>query len=84
MDSEEKKISQPEEITLKREGKPDIQGWVIKPADFEQDKKYPAILDIHGGPKTVYGSIFFHEMQVWASAGYLCVFLQPREATVRE
>jgi dipeptidyl aminopeptidase/acylaminoacyl peptidase len=74
----EKKISQPEEITLKREGKPDIQGWVIKPADFEQDKKYPAILDIHGGPKTVYGSIFFHEMQVWASAGYCVFFCNPR------
>ena len=37
-------------------------------------KKYPAILDIHGGPKTVYGKVFYHEMQVWASKGYFVFF----------
>lgn len=37
-------------------------------------KSYPAILDIHGGPKTVYGEVYYHEMQVWANQGYF-VFL---------
>lgn len=39
-----------------------------------KQKKYPAILDIHGGPKTVYGKVFYHEMQVWASKGYFVFF----------
>ncbi|HPF15980.1 MAG TPA: S9 family peptidase [Thermotogota bacterium] len=68
----------PEPLTLKRENEPDIHGWVIKPADFDPNKRYPAILDIHGGPKTVYGDVFFHEMQVWASAGYAVFFCNPR------
>ena len=68
----------PEPLTLKREDAPDIHGWVIKPAGFDPDKKYPAILDIHGGPKTVYGEVFFHEMQVWAAAGYAVFFCNPR------
>lgn len=55
-----------------------IQGWVMKPADYEEGKKYPAILDIHGGPKTVYGEVFFHEMQYWANAGYFVFFCNPR------
>jgi dipeptidyl aminopeptidase/acylaminoacyl peptidase len=74
----ERAISKPEELTLIREGKPDIQGWIMKPVDFEEGKKYPAILDIHGGPKTVYGDVFFHEMQVWASSGYCVFFCNPR------
>ncbi len=69
---------EPEPLTLKREDAPDIHGWVIKPAGFDPDKKYPAILDIHGGPKTVYGDVFFHEMQVWAAAGYTVFFCNPR------
>ncbi len=55
-----------------------IQGWVMKPVDYEEGKKYPAILDIHGGPKTVYGEVFFHEMQYWANAGYFVFFCNPR------
>lgn len=55
-----------------------IQGWVMKPVDFVKGKKYPAVLDIHGGPKTVYGELFFHEMQYWASHGYAVFFCNPR------
>jgi dipeptidyl aminopeptidase/acylaminoacyl peptidase len=55
-----------------------IEGWVMKPIDFKENKKYPAILDIHGGPKTVYGEVFFHEMQYWASKGYAVFFCNPR------
>lgn len=55
-----------------------IEGWVMKPIDFKENKKYPAILDIHGGPKTVYGEVFFHEMQYWSSKGYAVFFCNPR------
>ncbi|MCQ1528925.1 alpha/beta hydrolase family protein [Lutispora saccharofermentans] len=55
-----------------------IHGWVIKPVDFVEGKKYPAILDIHGGPKTVYGEVFFHEMQYWANHGYAVFICNPR------
>ncbi|MBQ6368361.1 MAG: S9 family peptidase [Erysipelotrichaceae bacterium] len=51
-----------------------LHGWVLLPIDFDDTKKYPAVLDIHGGPRTVYGEAFFHEMQVWASEGYFVFF----------
>ncbi|RAO99542.1 peptidase S9 [Petrotoga sp. 9PW.55.5.1] len=75
----EKKMSKPERITFLGEGDVEIEGWIMKPTDFEENKKYPAILDIHGGPKTVYsGEVFFHEMQYWANEGYTVLFCNPR------
>lgn len=56
----------------------EIDGWIIYPSGFEKNKKYPAILDIHGGPRTAYGPVFFHEMQVWAQKGYFVLFSNPR------
>ena len=55
-----------------------IDGWVIEPVGYDPEKSYPAILDVHGGPKTVYGEVFFHEMQLWASEGYFVFFCNPR------
>lgn len=52
-------------------------GWVLYPKDFDENKTYPAILDIHGGPKMTYGRVLFHEMQVWASHGYFVFFCNP-------
>lgn len=49
-------------------------GWVLLPKDYQAGKKYPAILDVHGGPRATYSKAFFHEMQVWASAGYFVFF----------
>ncbi|HJB26143.1 MAG TPA: S9 family peptidase [Firmicutes bacterium] len=56
----------------------EIDGWVIEPVDYDPQKTYPGILDVHGGPKTVYGVPFFHEMQLWASEGYFVFFCNPR------
>lgn len=56
----------------------EIQGWVMEPIDYDPTKTYPAILDVHGGPKTVYGEVFFHEMQFWANEGYFVFFCNPR------
>ncbi|MBR4875201.1 MAG: S9 family peptidase, partial [Clostridia bacterium] len=48
------------------------------PVGYEPGKKYPAILHIHGGPRTVFGNVFHHEMQMWANAGYFVFFCNPR------
>jgi len=69
-------VALPEKFTFTSEGT-DIDGWVLKPFGFDPSKKYPAVLDIHGGPKTVYGEIFFHEMQYWAGLGYFVFFCNP-------
>lgn len=69
--------SAPEPLNFVNSRGREIAGWVIKPVDMEPGKKYPAILDIHGGPKTVYGSCYFHEMQFWASRGFAVMFCNP-------
>jgi len=76
--NEEKKLSVPEKLTFVNDNNIEIDGWVLKPVDFKEGKLYPGILDIHGGPKTVYGEVFFHEMQYWANEGYFVFFLNPR------
>ena len=55
-----------------------MEGYVIHPAGYEPGKKYPAVLEIHGGPKGVSGGVFFHEMQCLASDGYFVIFSNPR------
>ncbi len=55
----------------------EIDGWVLYPFNFDKNKKYPGILDIHGGPKCAYGEVYFHEMQVWASKGYFVFYSNP-------
>ncbi len=56
----------------------ELHGWVLLPENFDPEKKYPAVLDVHGGPRTVYGEIFFHEMQAWANLGYVVFFTNMR------
>lgn len=56
----------------------EIDGWVMEPADYDPALSHPAILNVHGGPKTVYGEVFMHEMQWWASEGYFVFFCNPR------
>ena len=71
-------LSVPEPFTfLDRDGV-EIDGWVLYPADFDKNRKYPGILDVHGGPQTAYGEGFFHEMQYWAGLGYIVFFCNPR------
>ena len=47
------------------------------PPESVAGQRYPLVLEIHGGPQAQYGNAFFHEMQVWASAGYLVLFTNP-------
>ena len=67
----------PDYFTYENDGV-ELDGWVLKPVDFDENKKYPAIFDIHGGPKTVFGDVIYHEMQVWANMGYFVFFTNPR------
>ena len=59
----------------------DIQGWVVTPPNFDPSKKYPFILEIHGGPFASYGSVYSAEIQAYASAGYVVLYSNPRGST---
>jgi acylaminoacyl-peptidase len=58
-----------------------IHGWIIRPPDFDPAKKYPLVLEIHGGPFANYGDRFDFEKQVWASKGYVVLYTNPRGST---
>lgn len=58
-----------------------IQSWIIKPPQFDEKRKYPLILEIHGGPFANYGPRFSAEMQLMASAGYVVLYVNPRGST---
>jgi acylaminoacyl-peptidase len=58
-----------------------IQGWILKPPDFDATKKYPLILEIHGGPFANYGDRFDLEKQLMAAAGYVVLYTNPRGST---
>ena len=59
----------------------EIQGWAIYPPDFDAAKKYPMILEIHGGPFTAYGPNYTTELQLMAAAGYIVLYTNPRGST---
>ncbi len=58
-----------------------LQSWIVTPPDFDPTKKYPLILEIHGGPHTAYGPEFSTEVQLFAAAGYVVVYGNPRGST---
>jgi dipeptidyl aminopeptidase/acylaminoacyl peptidase len=58
-----------------------IQGWIVEPPGFDPAKKYPLILEIHGGPFADYGDRFDYEKQVYASMGYVVLYVNPRGST---
>ncbi|MCF7875832.1 S9 family peptidase [Candidatus Bipolaricaulota bacterium] len=70
-------FTSPEGFTVER-GEVEIDSWIIRPHDFDAEKQYPAILEVHGGPKAVYGDVYFHEMQLLANQGYVVIYSNPR------
>jgi dipeptidyl aminopeptidase/acylaminoacyl peptidase len=70
-----------EEIWYDSVGGKKIQGWIVKPPDFDPSKKYPLILYIHGGPHTMYGVGFNFEFQNHAAEGYVVLYTNPRGST---
>jgi len=58
-----------------------IDAWIVTPPDFDKSKKYPLILEIHGGPYAAYGPTFSTDYQLYASAGYVVLYTNPRGST---
>jgi dipeptidyl aminopeptidase/acylaminoacyl peptidase len=71
-------LTAPEEITYKSFDGLEIHAFVQNPPDYQEGKKYPLILNIHGGPHSAFGYTFFHEMQWMAAKGYVVLYLNPR------
>jgi dipeptidyl aminopeptidase/acylaminoacyl peptidase len=74
-------ITEPEEIWYTSFDGRKIEAWAQKPPDFDPSKKYPLILDIHGGPHSAYGYTFDHEFQWMAAKGYVVLYPNPRGST---
>ncbi|MBZ5556720.1 MAG: S9 family peptidase [Acidobacteriia bacterium] len=73
--------SEPEELWYRSFDGKQIQSWILKPPDFDPSKKYPFILEIHGGPHGAYGNVYTHEFQWMAAKGYVVLFTNPRGST---
>lgn len=67
-------VAKPKQIDYKDHNDDWRYGWVLYPLNYQEGNKYPAILEVHGGPRATYGDGFFHEMQMLASAGYFVFF----------
>ena len=74
-------LTEPEEIWYDSFDGKRIQAWLQKPPGFDAHKKYPLILNIHGGPHVAYGPIFVHEFQWMAAKGYVVLYPNPRGST---
>ncbi|MBX2812439.1 MAG: S9 family peptidase [Myxococcales bacterium] len=76
-----KQLASLEEMEIKTIDGEVIQGWIAKPPQFDDAKKYPLILEIHGGPFANYGPRFAAEIQLYASAGFVVLYINPRGST---
>ena len=71
-------LGETEEVWFKGPAQNDLQGWILKPPVFDASKKYPSILEIHGGPRVQYGNFIMHEFYYLAAHGYVVYFCNPR------
>jgi dipeptidyl aminopeptidase/acylaminoacyl peptidase len=71
-------LGQVEEVWINSADNNKLQGWILKPPGFDVNKKYPAILEIHGGPHLQYGVMLMHEFQYLAAHGYIVFYCNPR------
>jgi len=71
-------IAEPERVEFAGADGWTIEGWLLKPRGFDPAKRWPLVLEIHGGPHGAYGHAFFHEFQVLAGRGYAVLYLNPR------
>jgi dipeptidyl aminopeptidase/acylaminoacyl peptidase len=75
------KLGEVEELTFKAPDGLALQGWLIKPAEFDPARKYPMLLYIHGGPWSMYSVAFNWDWQNFAASGYAVLFMNPRGST---
>lgn len=71
-------LSTPEAISYTAKDGMTVHGWMMKPAKYVEREKYPLIVEVHGGPHTLYANTFFHEMQLLAAKGYGVLYVNPR------
>ncbi len=76
-----KKLGETEEIWYTSVDGLKIQGWIVKPPDFSPDRKYPLMLEIHGGPHAMYNVGFNFARQNHAAEGYVTLYTNPRGST---
>ncbi len=76
--TEGRTLVEPERYTAVSRDGTEVDAWLVRPVGFEAGKRYPVLLTIHGGPFTQYGTGFFDEFQVYAGAGYVVLFSNPR------
>ena len=73
-----RELAEVERFTAKSADGTEVDAWLVRPPDFDEGKRYPVLLTIHGGPFSQYGTGFFDEVQVYAGAGYCVLFSNPR------
>jgi dipeptidyl aminopeptidase/acylaminoacyl peptidase len=76
-----KHLAKTEEINFTSSGNAKVQGWMVKPPDFDPAKKYPLILEIHGGPFSMYSVAFNYMFQNFAANDFVVLYLNPRGST---
>jgi dipeptidyl aminopeptidase/acylaminoacyl peptidase len=72
------RLSVPERFTFTNELSREVDGWIMRPVDFEKGGKYPVILEMHGGRVLCYGDAMFHQFQVWAANGFAVIYTNAR------
>lgn len=75
---ETRELSNVETVEFESEEGWRVHGWLMKPVGFEEGKKYPLILEIHGGPHTMYANTYFNEFQILAAQGFAVLYVNPR------
>ena len=73
-----REISDVERFTAVSADGTEVDAWLVRPPDFDESRRYPVLLTIHGGPFSQYGTGFFDEVQIYAGAGYCVLFSNPR------
>ncbi|MBD0329232.1 MAG: S9 family peptidase [Thermoleophilia bacterium] len=76
--SEGRELVEPERFVATSPDGSEVEAWIVRPGGFEPGRRYPVILDIHGGPFTQYANKLFDEFQIYAGAGYAVVYSNPR------
>ena len=76
-----KKLAKTEEIKFTSSGNTNVQGWMVKPPEFDSSKKYPLVLEIHGGPFSMYNVGFNYMWQNFAANDFLVLYVNPRGST---
>jgi dipeptidyl aminopeptidase/acylaminoacyl peptidase len=76
--TEAHELAEPERFTAVSPDGSEIDAWLIRPLGLEPGRRFPVLLNIHGGPFTQYGNTFFDEFQVYADAGYVVLYANPR------